>query len=217
MPMIRIMIADDHSIVREGLKQIIADTRDMVICEEARDGKEAIEKGMTSKYDVLVLDVSMPKGNVLDILKKLKAFKPLIKILVLSMHPEEQYAARVLKAGASGYLTKESAPDELVKAIRKVSQGKKYISPSFAENLADKLSTGDSEKPPHEALSNREYQVMEKLAGGLPVREIAEALCLSEKTVSTYRSRILQKIRVKNNAELIHYAIKNNLVEYQLV
>ncbi|MFZ2630892.1 MAG: response regulator transcription factor [Desulfosalsimonadaceae bacterium] len=215
--MIRIMIADDHSIVREGLKQIIADTRDMVICEEARDGKEAIEKGMTSKYDVLVLDVSMPKGNVLDILKKLKAFKPLIKILVLSMHPEEQYAARVLKAGASGYLTKESAPDELVKAIRKVSQGKKYISPSFAENLADKLSTGDSEKPPHEALSNREYQVMEKLAGGLPVREIAEALCLSEKTVSTYRSRILQKIRVKNNAELIHYAIKNNLVEYQLV
>ena len=215
--MIRIMIADDHSIVREGLKQIIADTRDMVICEEARDGKEAIEKGMTSKYDVLVLDVSMPKGNVLDILKKLKAFKPLIKILVLSMHPEEQYAARVLKAGASGYLTKESAPDELVKAIRKVSQGKKYISPSFAENLADKLSTGDSEKPPHEALSNREYQVMEKLAGGLPVREIAEALCLSEKTVSTYRSRILQKIRVKNNAELIHYAIKNNLVEYQLI
>ena len=215
--MIRIMIADDHSIVREGLKQIIADTRDMVICEEARDGKEAIEKGMTSKYDVLVLDVSMPKGNVLDILKKLKAFKPLIKILVLSMHPEEQYAARVLKAGASGYLTKESAPDELVKAIRKVSQGKKYISPSFAENLADKLSTGDSEKPPHEALSNREYQVMEKLAGGLPVREIAEALCLSEKTVSTYRSRILQKIRVKNNAELIHYAIKNNLVEYQIV
>jgi len=215
--MIRIMIADDHSIVRQGLKQIIADTRDMVICEEACSGSETLQKGMSSKYDVLVLDVSMPDGNVLDILKKLKAFKPLIKILVLSMHPEEQYASRVLKAGASGYLTKESAPDELVKAIRKVSQGKKYISPSFAENLADKLSAGDSEKPPHETLSNREYQVMEKLACGLPVREIAEALGLSEKTVSTYRSRILQKIRVKNNAELIHYAIKNNLVEYQIV
>ena len=215
--MIRIMIADDHSIVREGLKQIIADTRDMEVCEEARDGNETIEKGMSSKYDVLVLDVSMPGGNVLDILKKLKAFKPLIKILILSMHPEEQYAARVLKAGASGYLTKESAPDELVKAIRKVSQGKKYISPSFAENLAEKLSADHSEKPPHETLSNREYQVIEKLAGGLPVREIAEALCLSEKTVSTYRSRILQKIRVKNNAELIHYAIKNNLVEYQFI
>ncbi len=212
--MIRIMIADDHSIVREGLKQIIADTHDMVICEEARDGKEALEKGMAAKYDVLVLDVTMPKGNVLDILKKLKTFNPLVKILVLSMHPEEQYAARVLKSGASGYLTKESAPDELVKAIRKVSQGGKYISRSFAENLADKLSADNPDAILHETLSNREYQVMEKLATGLPVREIAEKLCLSDKTVSTYRSRILQKMRVKNNAELIHYAIKHNLVEY---
>jgi len=216
MLMIRIMIADDHSIVREGLKQIIADTRDMVVCEEACNGDEVIQKALTVKYDVLVLDVSMPGANVLDILKILKTTKPLIKILVLSMHPEEQYAARVLKAGASGYLTKESAPDELVKAIRKVSLGRKYISAWFAENLADKLSDDDSETPLHETLSNREYQVMMKMAQGQTSSGIAEDLCLSNKTVSTYRSRILQKLNLKNNAELIHYAIKNNLVECKL-
>ena len=214
--MIRIMIADDHSIVREGLKQIIADTCDMVVCEEACNGDEVIQKALTVKYDVLVLDVSMPGANVLDILKILKTTKPLIKILVLSMHPEEQYAARVLKAGASGYLTKESAPDELVKAIRKVSLGRKYISTWFAENLADNLSIDQPEKALHETLSNREYQVMMKMAGGQTSTGIAEDLCLSNKTVSTYRSRILQKLNLKNNAELIHYAIKNNLVECKL-
>jgi two-component system, NarL family, invasion response regulator UvrY len=215
--MIRIMIADDHAIVREGLKQIISDTRDMVVCEEARNGNEALQKAMTSKFDVLVLDVSMPKGNVMDILKKLKEYNPHIKILVLSMHPEEQYAARVLKAGASGYLTKESASDELVRAIRKVAQGRKYISLSFAENLANHLVAGDQEKSPHEILSNREYQVMEKLAAGMPVGEIAEALFLNSRTVSTYRTRILQKLRLKNNAELIHYAIQNKLTGYETV
>jgi len=210
--MIRIMIADDHAIVREGLKQIISDTRDMVVCEEACDGKEALEKGMSAKYDVLVLDVTMPKSNVVDVIKKLKAFKPHIKILVLSMHPEDQYAMRALKAGASGYLTKESASEELVKAIRKVAQSRKYISQSYAENLANKMVNGDSEKSPHETLSNREYQVMEKLAAGMAVGEIADELLLNSRTISTYRTRILQKLHLKTNADIIHYAIRNNLI-----
>lgn len=211
MPMIRIMIADDHAIVREGLKQIISDTRDMVVCEEACNGEDALEKGMSAKFDVLVLDVSMPKGNVIDIIKKLKAYKPHIKILVLSMHAEDQYAMRVLKAGASGYLNKESAPDELVKAIRKVAQSRKYISLSFAENLANKLVNGDSEKPPHEKLSNREYQVLEKIAAGLAVCEIADEMHLNSRTISTYRTRVLQKLHLKTNADIIHYAISQKL------
>lgn len=209
--MIRIMIADDHAIVREGLKQIISDTRDMVVCEEACNGKEALEKGMSAKFDVLVLDVSMPNGNVMDTITKLKAHKPHIKILVMSMHPEDQYAMRVLKAGASGYLTKESASDELVRAIRKVAQSRKYISQSFAENLVNKLANGDPDKPPHETLSNREYQVMEKIAAGLAVGQIADALLLNSRTISTYRTRILQKLHLKTNADIVHYAISHHL------
>lgn len=209
--MIKIMIADDHSIVREGLKQIISDTRDMVVCAEARDGLETVEKSKSVKYDVLVLDVTMPRSNVMDVLKKLKAHNPLVKVLVLSMHPEEQYATRVMKAGALGYLTKESAPDELVKAIRKIAQGRKYITASLAESLADKLLMDNPDLPLHETLSNREYQVMEKMAAGLHVGEIAEELFINSRTVSTYRSRILHKLRLKNNAELIHYAITNKL------
>ncbi|MDA8404475.1 MAG: response regulator transcription factor [Desulfobacteraceae bacterium] len=215
--MIRIMIADDHSIVRKGLRQIVADARDMVVCEEARDGRETLQKAMTAKYDVLVLDISMPGGNVLDLLKKLKTFKPLIKILVLSMHSEEQYAARLLKAGASGYLNKESAPEELIRAIRKVSQGKKHISLSFAERMADQMAADDPDKPLHETLSSREYQVFLKLAGGLQVTEIADELFLNSRTISTYRTRILQKLHLKNNAELIHYAIKHDLIEHHMV
>ena len=209
--MIKIMIADDHSIVREGLKQIISDTRDMVVCAEARDGLETVEKSNSVKYDVLVLDVTMPRSNVMDVLKKLKAHNPLVKVLVLSMHPEEQYATRVMKAGALGYLTKESAPDELVKAIRKIAQGRKYITASLAESLADKLLMDNPDLPLHETLSSREYQVMEKMAAGLHVGEIAEELFINSRTVSTYRSRILHKLRLKNNAELIHYAITNKL------
>lgn len=210
--MIRIMIADDHAIVREGLKQIISDTHDMVVCEEACNGQETLEKAMSAKYDVLVLDVTMPKSNVMDIIKNLKAHKPHIKILVMSMHAEDQYAMRVLKAGAFGYLTKESASEELVRAIRKVAQSKKYISQSFAENLANKLVNGNPDKPPHETLSNREYQVMEKLAAGLAVGEIADELLLNSRTISTYRTRILQKLHLKTNADIIHYAISHNLV-----
>ncbi|MBC2713790.1 MAG: response regulator transcription factor [Desulfobacteraceae bacterium] len=210
--MIKIIIADDHSIVREGLKQIIADTPDMTVCDEACDGNELIQKVLLNKYDVVVLDITMPGTNVLDVLKQIKRQLPAIQVLVLSMHPEEQYAVRVLKAGASGYLTKESAPSELVKAIRKVSQGRKYISPSFAENLADILLS-DHDQPAHATLSDREYQVLCMIASGETIKNIAENLFLSEKTISTYRSRILQKMNMKNNAGIIHYAIKNMLVQ----
>jgi DNA-binding NarL/FixJ family response regulator len=210
--MIKIIIADDHSIVREGLKQIIADTPDMTVFDEACDGNELLEKVMLSKYDVVVLDITMPGSNVLDILKQIKRQLPATQVLVLSMHPEEQYAVRVLKAGASGYLTKESAPAELVTAIRKVSQGRKYISPAFAENLADTLLS-NHDQPIHASLSDREYQVLCMIASGETVKHIAENLFLSEKTISTYRSRIMQKMNMKNNAEIIHYAIKNMLVQ----
>ncbi len=210
--MIKLIIADDHSIVREGLKQIIADTPDMTVCDEACDGSELIQKVLLNKYDVVVLDITMPGTNVLDVLKQIKRQLPAVQILVLSMHPEEQYAVRVLKAGASGYLTKESAPSELVNAIRKVSTGRKYISRTFAENLADTLLS-DHDKPVHATLSDREYQVLCMIASGETVRNIAGCLFLSEKTISTYRSRILQKMGMKNNAEIIHYAIKNMLVQ----
>ena len=210
--MIKIIIADDHSIVREGLKQIIADTPDMVVCDEACNGSELIEKVMKDEFDVVVLDITMPDTNVLDVLKQIKKRLPTIQILVLSMHPEEQYAVRVLKAGASGYLTKESAPSELVKAIRKVSNGRKYISSAFAENLADIILSGH-DQPIHATLSDREYQVLCMIASGETVKNIAGNLFLSEKTISTYRSRILQKMDMKNNAEIIHYAIKNMLVQ----
>jgi len=210
--MIKIIIADDHSIVREGLKQIIADTPDMVVCDEACDGNELIEKVLLNEFDIVVLDITMPGSNVLDILKRIKRQLPTTQVLILSMHPEEQYAVRVLKAGASGYLTKESAPAELVKAIRRVSQGRKYISPAFAENLADTLLS-DHDQPVHAALSDREYQVLCMIASGTTVKNIAGNLFLSEKTISTYRSRILQKMGMKNNAEIIHYAIKNMLVQ----
>ena len=210
--MINILIADDHTIVRKGLKQILAETQDMVVAGEASNGFEVMEKVRNNHYDVLLLDISMPGKSGLDILKELKAEKPKLPVLVLSMYPEEQYAVRVLRAGASGYLTKESAPDELVVALRKVAQGKKYVSPSLAEKLAVNLEV-DASKPPHETLSDREYQVMCMIASGKTVGEIAEKLSLSAKTISTYRARILEKMNMKNNAELTHYAIQNKLVD----
>lgn len=209
--MIEILIADDHAIVREGLKQIVAETADMVVADEATSGHEVLEKVRSNEYDVVILDISMPGRGGVDILKQLKSQRPNLPILILSMHPEEQYAVRVLKAGAAGYLTKESAPDELITAIRRVSKGRKYVSSSLAEKLAFDLER-DTEKPFHEILSDREYQVMCMIASGKRVQEIAEELCLSVKTVSTYRSRILQKMKMKNNAELMHYAIKHGLV-----
>lgn len=210
--MIKILIADDHAIVREGLKQIIRETSDMVVADEASTAQEVLEKVWKNDYDVVLLDISMPGRSGLDILKQLKSQRPELPILVLTIHPEEQYAVRVLRAGASGYLTKESAPDELIKAIRKVSMGRKYVSSTLAEKLATEVDIV-SEKPLHQALSDREYEVMCMIASGKTVKEIAEELCLSIKTISTYRSRILEKMKMKSNAELIHYAIQNRLVD----
>jgi len=210
--MIKILIADDHPIVRKGLKDIIEEIPDMAVGGEASNGQEALEKVRKGDFDIVVLDISMPGGNGLDILKQLKDEKPELSVLVLSMYPEEQYAVRVLRAGASGYLTKESAPEELIAAIRKASTGGKYISSSLAEKLAFDLEI-DAEKPFHETLSDREYQVMRMIASGKTGKEIGEELFLSVKTISTYRARILEKMEMKSNAELTHYAIKYRLVE----
>ena len=209
--MLKILIADDHAIVRQGLKQIVTETPDMVVAGEANNGQELLNKIKESDYDVVVLDITMPGRDGMDVLKQLRSEKPELPVLMLSIHPEEQYALRALRAGAAGYLTKESAPDELVVAIQKVSRGGKYISSSLAEKLAFELEVG-REQAPHETLSDREYHVMCLIASGKTVMEIAQELSLSEKTISTYRSRILEKMKMKNNAELTYYAIKNQLV-----
>ena len=209
--MLKILIADDHPVFRRGLKQIIAETTDMVVAGEATNGWEVLSKVRTGDYDLVLLDISMPGKDGMDVLTQLKNERPALLVLMVSMHPEEQYAVRALKAGASGYLTKESAPDELIVAIRKVSTGGKYVSSSLAERLAALLQE-DVEALPHEALSSREYQVMCMIASGKTLKEIGDELSLSIKTISTYRSRILEKMKMRNNAELIHYAVKNRLV-----
>ncbi len=209
--MIRILIADDHAVVRQGLIQIVSDTSDIVVSDEASNGREVLAKISKNKYDVVVLDVGMPDFSGLDILNEIKRENPELPVLMLSIYPEEQYAVRALKAGASGYLTKKVAPKELIRAIRKVYSGGKYITSTLAERLAFYLS-GD-EKPPHESLSDREFQVMFMLAEGKRVKDIAKALFISDKTVSSYKSRIFEKMRMTSNAELIRYAIKHRLIE----
>lgn len=210
--MIRIIIADDHPIVREGLKQILAGAHDIQVIAEADTGYDLLDKLPKFQPDTILLDIKMPGIGGLDVLKQIKSLKPELPVLILSMHPEEQYAIRVLKAGAAGYLTKNSAPEKLVDAIRKVNQGGKYISSSLAERLAFDLDS-DSHKSSHEFLSDREYQVLCMIAQGKTVSEIADTLKLSVKTISTYRARILEKMKMKNNAELTYYAIQNGLVE----
>jgi two-component system, NarL family, invasion response regulator UvrY len=210
--MIRIVIADDHPIVRVGLKQILSDASDIEVTAEAGDGHELLKRVREEEIDVVLLDLSMPGFTGLDALKQIKAEKPELPILVLSMHPEDQYGIRVLKAGAAGYLMKSAAPGQLVEAIRRVCRGGRYVSPSLAEKMAFGLQAG-SNGLPHETLSDREYQVLCMIASGKPVKEIAAELALSEKTVSTYRARILEKMNMKSNAELTHYAIKLNLVD----
>lgn len=210
--MIKVIIVDDHMIVREGLKQIIADTADMRVIDEASNGQEALDQIRNNSYDVLLLDISMPGRSGLEVLKEIRSEAPHLSILVLTMHPEEQYAVRVLRAGASGYLTKESAPDELIEAIRKVSDGGKYISATLAEKLAFDLEI-DTEKPLHQTLSDREFEVMCMISSGKTVTEIADEMSLSVKTISTYRTRILEKMRMRTNAELTYYSIKNQLVD----
>ena len=209
--MIKILIADDHPIVRKGLKQILAETPNIVVAGEANNGAEVLTKVLKNEYDMVLLDISMPGRDGIDTLKELKDLKPNLPVLILSIHSEDQYAMRVLRAGAYGYLTKESAPEELISAIRTVSLGRKYISPSVAEKLVFNLDN-NAEKRPHDKLSDREYQVMHMIASGKTVKEISEDLSLSVKTISTYRARIFEKMKMKNIAELIRYAIKNGLV-----
>lgn len=209
--MIKILIADDHAVVREGLKKILADVMDMEVAGEAADGMEALQLMRSQDWDAVLLDISMPGKNGLDVLKAIRAEKPKLPVLMLSIYSESQYALRVLKAGASGYLTKESAPNQLVAAIRKVAQGGKYISTGLAEKLASELAD-PSERLLHEALSDREMEILRLMAMGNTPSQIAESLFISSKTVSTYRARLLRKMKMQSNAELINYAIKNNLV-----
>lgn len=210
---IRILIADDHAIVREGLKQILADARDMVVAGDAENGNDAIKLARRGDSDVLLLDISMPDKSGIEVLKQVKKESPKLAVLMLSMHREDQYAIRSLKAGAAGYLNKQSAPAELVDAIRQVAAGKKYISPALAQELANQVGDENRETPPHETLSDREYQTLVMIASGKTVSDIAAELTLSVKTISMYRSRLLQKMKMRHNAELTHYAIKNHLVE----
>ena len=210
--MIRILVADDHPVVRQGLKQIVAGTTDIFVVDEAGTGQEVLDKVRSNYFDVVLLDITMPGASGLDILKQLRSERPELAILILSMHSEEQYAARVLRAGASGYLAKESAPDELVAAVRKISLGGKYVSPSLAEKLASDLAV-DTQEPLHQTLSDREYETMRLLASGKTTAEIAEQLSLSPKTISTYRSRILEKMGMRSNTELTLYAVQNELLD----
>ena len=210
--MIRILVADDHAVVREGVKQILAEVEDMAVIAEAQHAREVVKKVSEQEFDVVLLDISMPGRGGLDVLEDIKTSSPGLPVLILTMHPEEQYAVRALRAGAKGYLTKASAPHELIGAIRKVAKGGKYVTSSLAEKLADELD-GGVKKPPHERLSNRENQVMVMLAEGKSVTEIADKLCLSVKTISTYRIRVLQKMGLKKNAELTLYAVHNKLMD----
>lgn len=210
--MTRILIVDDHPIVREGLKQIVAKSADMIVGGEAVSGQEALNKLRSEHWDVVLLDISLPDRSGHEVLRQIKGEGMKVRVLVLSMLPEEQYAVRMLKAGASGYMTKESAPEELINAIRKISLGGKYISLPLAERLAFNLDD-DSERPPHEALSDREYEVLCMIAAGKTVRLISEELLLSPKTISGYRARALAKMKLKNNAEITRYAIRNKLVD----
>ncbi len=209
---IRILIADDHPIVRAGFKQVLSETPDLVVADEAGNGQEVLEFLKKKKYDVVLLDIAMPGKDGLETPKDVKTDYPKLPVLILSIYPEEQYAIRALRAGASGYLTKASAPHELIEAIRKISAGGRYISSSLAEKLATYLDA-DMTKSPHETLSDREHQVMRLIASGKTVSEIAGSLNLSVKTISTYRSHILEKMKMKNNAEITLYAVQNKIVE----
>ncbi|MCB1959776.1 MAG: response regulator transcription factor [Rhodocyclaceae bacterium] len=209
---LRVLIADDHAIVRQGLRQILSDTEDMEVAGEASNGVEALQLSREGEWDVVLMDVSMPDRNGIDALKLLKKEQPRLPVLILSMYPEEQYAIRALKAGAAGYLTKQSAPDQLVTAIRQVASGKKYVSATLAMELAEAIGD-DTDRPLHEKLSDREYQTLCMIASGKTLTQIADELGLSVKTVSVYRARLLEKMHLRNNAELTHYGLKFKLVE----
>lgn len=207
----KILITDDHAVVRQGLKQILLEEFTRAEFGEATNAQEAIERVWKENWDVVVLDITMPGRSGLEVLKEIKKSRPRLPVLVLSMHPEDQFAVRILKIGAAGYMTKESAPNELVGAVRKVMAGGRYVSPSLAEKMASYLAI-DVQTPPHERLSDREFLVLRLIASGKTPTAIARELALSVKTISTYRMRILEKMNMANNAELTHYAIQNQLV-----
>jgi two-component system, NarL family, invasion response regulator UvrY len=209
--MISVLIIDDHDIVREGLKQIVAETADIRVTAEARSGREALERLRGDEYDVVILDLNLPDRPGLDVLTQIRSMKPGLPVLVLSMHQQASYASRALKGGAAGYVGKDSAREHLVTAIRKLSRGERFISPAIAESLAFDLM-GGGEKNRHEHLSDREFQVLCMIASGRPPREIASELNVSVKTIGTHRSRLLEKMGLKNNAEIVQYAIEHDLL-----
>ncbi len=209
---IRVLIADDHAIIRQGLKQILSDTDDLEIAGEADGGIKALQMIRDNTYDVVLMDVSMPDRNGIDSLKLIRKESPRLPVLMLSMHPEEQYAIRALRAGAAGYLSKQGAPEQLVTAIRQVASGKKFVNAAVAEELANSIGE-DHERPLHEKLSDREYQTLCMIASGKTLTQIGEELNLSVKTISVYRARLLEKMKLRNNAELTHYGLKHGLVE----
>jgi len=209
--MLRILIADDHAIIRKGLKQILLEEYPSAVIEEVNDAEGAIKKTISQEWDVIICDLSMPGRSGLDVVQQVKQNFPKLPVLILSIHPEEQYAIRTLKAGAAGYLSKDAATEELVKAVQRVLQGRKYISSSLAEKMATELDQ-DISKPPHELLSDREFEIFKMVAAGKTVSEIAEQLSLSITTVSTYRARLLTKMNLKTNAELTRYGLENKLI-----
>ncbi|MCF7803526.1 MAG: response regulator transcription factor [Candidatus Marinimicrobia bacterium] len=210
--MFKIFVADDHDLIREGFKNVINSEMDMEVVGEAKNAGDVIDFLHHQDCDVVVLDITMPGRSGLDVLKEIQSLDTRAKVLILSMHPEDRFAIRTLKAGAAGYITKEKAPDELVKAIRKVVAGGKYVSESLAENLIDALS-GQDKGPPHIQLSDREYEVFELIAQGISTSNIAEKLSLSQSTINTYRIRVLDKLNMKNNAEIVKYAVNHGLIE----
>ncbi|MGA2739421.1 MAG: response regulator transcription factor [Bryobacteraceae bacterium] len=210
--MIRVLIADDHAILRRGLKEILVRELSGAVCGEAKDAVEVFAKMEDGNWDLVILDITMPGRSGLDVLRELKDRWPKLPVLFLSMHPEDQYATRILRAGASGYMNKDCAPEELTKAVRKVLAGGRYVSAALAEKLASDLST-DAGRPPHEALSNREFEVLRMIAGGRSVGQIAADLHLGVTTVSTYRGRILEKLNLHTSGELMHYALHHRLID----
>lgn len=209
--MLRILIADDHAIIRRGLRQILLEEFPSSFIDEVTNAEDVLKKTFAQDWDIIICDLSMPGRSGLEVIHDVKQNYPSLPVLILSIHPEEQYAIRVLKAGASGYLTKEAAPEELVNAVKRLLQGRKYISPSIAEKMVEELDQ-NRVKPAHELLSDREFQVFKRLAEGGSVSEIAESLSLSATTVSTYRSRILMKMDMRSNAELTRYALEVKLI-----
>ena len=211
--MIKVLVVDDHALIRKGLKQILDDTSDMRITGEAETGMQAIKMVRDNGYDMVLLDITLPDKHGVEVLKQIKAECPNLPVLILSMHPDDQYAMRAIKAGASGYMNKQSAPSQLVTAIRKVASGRKYISGELAEQLANDLTKDSQQEVSHQVLSNREYQTLCLMAAGKSLSEMADIMSLSAKTVSVYRARMLEKMNLKNNAEAVRYALSHNLIE----